>query len=135
MKMIAWELFRTYSIIIINKKHWINKIFSLWVFSWKHLLNLESGMVWWLDWSEKLKDWDKQNLTKLVWFAELTLDLDDPIKSGWDPKFIYFSNVFFYRQRLFFYIYIFSWLLIPFKIHYINTRKIFYFFKVEFEAF
>jgi hypothetical protein len=46
--------------------------------------------------------------------------------------FFFFSNVGF-LQYLFF-LYFFSWLLALFKVHYINIRKLFYFFNVGFET-
>jgi hypothetical protein len=46
--------------------------------------------------------------------------------------FYFFSNVGF-LQYLFF-LYFFSWLLALFKVHYINIRKLFYFFNVGFET-
>ena len=44
-----------------------------------------------------------------------------------------FLNVFFFLARDFFFIF-FSWLLFYFKVHYINTKIIFYFFNMGFEA-
>jgi hypothetical protein len=42
--------------------------------------------------------------------------------------------MFFLLVRNLFFIYFFSWLLIHFKVHYINTRRMFYFFNVKFIA-
>jgi hypothetical protein len=48
----------------------------------------------------------------------------------------FFPNVFFLLPRdLFFFFILFSWLLTLLKIHYINTRRMFYFFNVRFETF
>ena len=48
----------------------------------------------------------------------------------------FFPNVFFLLPRdLFFFFILFSWLLTLLTIHYINTRRMFYFFNVRFETF
>jgi len=48
-----------------------------------------------------------------------------------DPMF-FFLNVIFLLYPYF--LYIFNWLLILFKAHYINIRKVFYFYNVGFET-
>jgi hypothetical protein len=79
--------------------------------------------------SGKAKDRDEQKPSKTC----LTRDLGDPANPD-ETLFFSFSNVFFLlaRDLLF---YFFNWLLILFKVHYINSRRMFYFFNVRSETF
>jgi len=57
---------------------------------------------------------------------------DDSAKPDRD-LFFFFKCVFSHSQRPLFFIF-FIWLLTHFKVHYINTRRMFYFFIVKFET-
>jgi hypothetical protein len=65
-----------------------------------------------------------KKIVKLDRSAGSTCDPGNPVK----PDRELFLLCFFPSQRPFFYIF-FSWLLTLFKVHYINTRRTFYFFQ------
>jgi len=76
-----------------------------------------------------LKEWSVQQPGKTWSTGGLTHDSGKP---GQDPMFFFFQMWFFSYTPLF--SYFFSCLLTLFKVHYINIRKIFYFFNVGFET-